>query len=76
VLAARDALKTTPGMANHMLLCGRSLWNWAIPLDMAENNPFGRSKYSTAVTSHGRNGSPTNVIAQASPDLVKVILAD
>ena len=44
VLAARDALKATPGMANHMLSCGRTLWNWAIPLDMAENNPFERVK--------------------------------
>jgi hypothetical protein len=44
VLAARDALKATPGMANHMLSCGRTLWNWAIPLDIAENNPFERVK--------------------------------
>jgi len=40
VMAARDAAKETPSQANHMLACGRSLWNWAIPLGLVETNPF------------------------------------
>ena len=40
VLAARDALKTTPHMANQMLAVGRTVWDWAIPLAMADSNPF------------------------------------
>jgi hypothetical protein len=75
VLAARDALKTTPGMANHMLSCGRTLWNWAIPLDMAENNPFERVK-PFEVLDRGHVPWPQwvtdYVITHASPDLVRL----
>jgi integrase len=40
VLAGRDALKDTPGMANHMLSVGRTLYSWAIPIGLARSNPF------------------------------------
>jgi hypothetical protein len=75
VLAARDALKATPGMANHMLSCGRTLWNWAIPLDIAENNPFERVK-PFEVLDRGHVPWPQwvadYVITHASPDLVRL----
>jgi hypothetical protein len=75
VLAARDALKTTPGMANHMLSCGRTVWNWAIPLDMADNNPFERIK-PFDVPDRGHVPWPQwvtdYVITHATPDLVRM----
>jgi hypothetical protein len=37
---ARDRLSETPGMANQMLSVGRTLYAWAIPLGMVNNNPF------------------------------------
>jgi len=40
VKAARDALSGTPGMANQMLSVGRTLYAWAIPLGLVNNNPF------------------------------------
>ena len=40
VLAARDAIKHTPVMANQMLAVGRTLWDWGIPLGYVEVNPF------------------------------------
>jgi hypothetical protein len=40
VLHARNALKDTPGMANQMLSVGRTLYAWAIPLNLAVTNPF------------------------------------
>src|SRR6202011_5948126 len=44
VLAARNAMKNTPPMANQMLAVGRTLWDWAIPLDYVEINPFEKVK--------------------------------
>jgi integrase len=40
VKAARDRLSDTPGMANQMLSVGRTLYAWAIPLGLVNNNPF------------------------------------
>ena len=64
--------ETTPGMANHMLSCGRTLWNWAIPLDMAENNPFERVK-PFQVLDRGHVPWPQwvtdYIVTHASPDL-------
>ena len=31
-------------MANQMLAVGRTLWDWAIPLDYVESNPFDKVK--------------------------------
>ena len=43
-LAARDAQKATPVMANQMLAVGRTLLDWAIPLGLADANPFDKVK--------------------------------
>lgn len=40
VMALRDSKKDTPGMANHMLSVGRTLWRWARPLGLINSNPF------------------------------------
>ena len=40
VQTARDAMKETPVMANQMLSVERTIWDWAIPLDLATLNPF------------------------------------
>ncbi|WP_315751074.1 MULTISPECIES: hypothetical protein [unclassified Bradyrhizobium] len=40
VQTARDAMKATPVMANQMLSVGRTIFDWAIPLGLAEANPF------------------------------------
>ena len=42
VQTARDAMKETPVMANQMLSVGRTIWDWAIPLDLAAANPSTR----------------------------------
>ncbi len=76
VLAARDALKATPGMANHMLACGRTLWNWSIPLDFADANPFERIKpFETPDRGHvpWPQWVTDYIITHASPDLVRLI---
>jgi hypothetical protein len=31
-------------MANQMLSVGRTIWDWAIPLDLAKTNPFDKVK--------------------------------
>ena len=62
-------------MANHMLSCGRTLWNWAIPLDMAENNPFQRVK-PFGIPDRGHVPWPQwvtdYVSTHATPDLVRL----
>jgi integrase len=40
VMAVRNVLKDTPGMANQMLSVGRTLYAWALPLGLVETNPF------------------------------------
>jgi hypothetical protein len=40
VMAGRDGLKDTPGMANQMLAVGRTLYGWALPLGLCKTNPF------------------------------------
>ena len=35
-------MKDIPVMANQMLSVGRTIWDWAIPLDLAKTNPFDR----------------------------------
>jgi hypothetical protein len=39
VIALRDNMAETPGMANHMLSLGRSLWNWGRAIGV-QSNPF------------------------------------
>jgi integrase len=44
VTTARDAMKDIPVMASQMLSVGRTIWDWAIPLDLAKLNPFEKVK--------------------------------
>jgi hypothetical protein len=44
VQTARDAMKQTPVMAHQMLSVRRTIWDWAIPLDLAKANPFDKVK--------------------------------
>jgi hypothetical protein len=44
VQTARDAMKDIPVMANQMLSLGRTISDWAIPLDLAKLNPFDKVK--------------------------------
>jgi hypothetical protein len=40
VIELRDSMQDRPGMANHMLSVGRTLWSWAKPLGIVNGNPF------------------------------------
>ena len=76
VLAYRDALKDTPGMANHMLSLGRSLWGWAIPMGLAGAvNPF-ESVKDLATDDSGHIPWPTWAVDyvrdHAPPDIVRL----
>ena len=62
-------------MANHMLACGRTLWNWAIPLDFADANPFERIKpFETPDRGHvpWPQWVTDYIIMHATPDLVRL----
>lgn len=76
VLAARDLQKETPVMANQMLAVGRTLWDWAIPLGMADINPFDKVK-PLDVADRGHVPWPTwaveMVLATAPGDLVRLV---
>lgn len=73
---ARDAMKATPVMANQMLAVGRTIWDWAIPIDLAKANPFDKVK-DLDVPDRGHVPWPAWVVdyvrAQASPDLVRMV---
>jgi integrase len=72
---ARDAMKETPVMANQMLSVGRTIWDWAIPLDLAKINPFDKVK-DFDIPDRGHVPWPSWVIdhvrAHAWPDLVRM----
>jgi hypothetical protein len=76
VLAARDAMKKTPVMANQMLAVGRTLWDWAIPLGKADTNPFDKIR-PLAVPDRGHVPWPAwaveMVLATAPGDLVRLV---
>ena len=76
VMAARDAQQETPVMANQMLAVGRALWDWGIPLDLVDNNPFDKVK-PLAVADRGHVPWPGWVIdtllAAAPGDLVRLV---
>lgn len=76
VLAARDAARETPVMANQMLAVGRTVWDWAIPLDLVDANPFDKVK-PLAVPDRGHVPWPSwavdAVIEQAPGDLVRMV---
>jgi integrase len=53
VKVARDALRSTPRMANQMLSVGRTLYAWAIPLGLVATNPFAHvGQFDTPETGH------------------------
>jgi hypothetical protein len=76
VMAGRDALKETPGMANELLSVGRTMYGWGIPLGHCQSNPFdavrpfemkdrGQIPWPLWVTEY--------VISKAPPDLVRMV---
>lgn len=76
VQTARDAMKATPVMANQMLAVGRTIWDWAIPLDLAKANPFDKVK-DLDVPDRGHVPWPAWVVdyvrANAPTDLVRMV---
>jgi integrase len=76
IQTARDAMKETPVMANQMLSVGRTIWDWAIPLDLAKVNPFDKIK-DFDIPDRGHVPWPAWVIdyvrAHAWPDLVRMV---
>ena len=75
VTTARDAMKDVPVMANQMLSVGRTIFDWAIPLDLAKTNPFEKVK-DLDIPDRGHVPWPSWVIdyvrAHAPPDLVRM----
>jgi hypothetical protein len=75
VQTARDAMKETPVMANQTLSVGRTIWDWAIPLDLAKLNPFDKVK-DFDIPDRGHVPWPSWVVdyvrAHAWPDLVRM----
>jgi integrase len=75
VQTARDAMKETPVMANQMLSVGRTIWDWAIPLDLAQANPFDKVK-DFDIPDRGHVPWPLWVVEyvrkHAWPDLVRM----
>ena len=76
VMAARDAMKDTPVMANQMLAVGRTLYDWAIPLGLADANPFDKVR-DLEVPDRGHVPWPAWAIefvrTHAWPDLVRMM---
>jgi len=76
VMQLRDSKKDTPGMANHMLSVGRTLWKWAGPLGIVEGNPFlGVADLETDDTGHipWPSWASDHVLQTAPPDLVRLV---
>jgi hypothetical protein len=75
VLALRDSLTETPGMANHMLSVGRTLWNWGRSIGV-QSNPF-LSLANLDIGDVGHIPWPAWIIElvckNARPDLVRMV---
>lgn len=75
VQTARDVRKDTPVMANQMLAVGRTVWDWAIPYDLAKVNPFDKVR-DLAIPDRGHVPWPEwvsdFVFAHAWPDLKRM----
>ncbi len=76
VMTLRDSMAATPGMANHMLSVGRTLWGWASPLSIVDGNPFA----GIAALETGDNGhipwpawASDYVCKNAPVDLVRMV---
>ncbi|MGN8547207.1 hypothetical protein ACQPTN_21405 [Bradyrhizobium sp. 13971] len=76
VQTARDMMKETPVMANQMLAVGRTVWDWGIPLGLAQNNPFDKVK-DLDIPDRGHVPWPRwaidHVLRHAWPDLVRMV---
>jgi hypothetical protein len=75
VQTLRDAMKETPVMANQMLSVGGTIWDWAIPLNLAKLNPFEKVR-DFEIPDRGHVPWPAWVIEHvrqhAWPDLVRM----
>jgi integrase len=69
-------MKETAVMANQMLSVGRTIWDWAIPLDLAKFNPFDKVR-DFDIPDRGHVPWPSWVIdyvrTHAWPDLVRMM---
>jgi hypothetical protein len=75
VIALRDSMAATPGMANHMLSVGRTLWNWGRSIGV-QSNPFvGVANLDVADVGHIPWPAWTVelVCKTAWPDLVRMV---
>lgn len=76
VMAARDAMTDTPVMANQTLAVGRTMYDWAIPLGLADLNPFDKIR-DLDVPDRGHVPWPDwvfdHVCTHAPPDLVRAV---
>lgn len=76
VMHLRDGMADVPGMANHMLSCGRTIWTWAGPLGLVTGNPFaGVADLATRDTGHIPWPAfvVEHVCRHAPPDLVRMV---
>jgi hypothetical protein len=75
VQTARDSMKDTPVMANQMLSVSRTIWDWAIPLGLAQANPFDKLR-DFDIPDRGHVPWPAWVVdyvrQHAWPDLVRM----
>ncbi|WP_315758910.1 hypothetical protein [Bradyrhizobium sp. SZCCHNRI2007] len=75
VQTARDTMKATPVMANQMLSVGRTIFDWAIPLGLAEANPFDKVR-DFDIPDRGHVPWPDWIVehvrAHTWPDLVRM----
>jgi integrase len=69
-------MKGTPVMANQMLAVGRTIWDWAIPVDLAKANPFDKVR-DLDVPDRGHVPWPAWAVdyvrGHARPDLVRMV---
>jgi len=72
----RDSTKETPVMANQMLSVGGTIWDWAIPLNLAKLNPFEKVR-DFEVPDRGHVPWPAwaieHVRQRAWPDLLRMM---
>lgn len=74
VLALRDSMASSPGAANYLLTIGRVLFQWGIPRELAEINPF-RDVKDLVLADDGYWPWPdwalTEIYERAPPDLYR-----
>jgi hypothetical protein len=75
VIALRDALAATPGMANHMLSVGRTLWNWGRAIGVRSNPFLGIANLDVADSGHVPWPAwAVDLVCKAAwPDLVRMV---